>query len=255
MKNGVVFLPLLLVTAISLSACGLPRPQSDGAASATSAAATVSTAQEAEKAGDWQVAAGQWASILDKDPGNRDALVFFARDMRLAGQCGQAFEKVSHFVAAHPNDAGLGLELAKCHLSSGRPEAGEILARGVVEGHQDMSEAHTVLGVALDRMGLSAEAVVEHTKAAQLAPLSATAHSNLALALALNGDLPGALETARRSITMPGADIRVRQNLAFLEALNGNADRAVAMVAQDLPPGSAESDIALYKKIAARVGR
>ena len=57
--------------------------------------------------------------------------------------------------------------------------------------------------------------------------------ANKGLSLALAGKLPEGLGVMRAAAAIPGAPARVRVNLAVLEALNGDGDRAATILSQE----------------------
>jgi Flp pilus assembly protein TadD len=103
------------------------------------------------------------------------------------------------------------------------------------------------MGVALDGLGRHGEAQLAYAAALALQPGEASVLCNLGLSQALDGDLKKAEGTLRKASAAPGADAQVRQNLAFVIALQGRFDEASLLARQDLPPEIAAQNIAYVK--------
>ncbi|MBW6525997.1 tetratricopeptide repeat protein [Sphingomonas sp. RHCKR7] len=70
------------------------------------------------------------------------------------------------------------------------------------------------------------------------------------LALALAGDLPGALQVLMPAARGPQADAKTRQNLAFTLALAGQWPQARALAAYDLPADAVDRRLAAWAALA-----
>ena len=76
-------------------------------------------------------------------------------------------------------------------------------------------------GAVLDQMGRHEEAQRYYASALKIVPDEPSVLSNLGLSYALSKNLPKAEETLRRASAQPGAEPRVRQNLALVVGLQG----------------------------------
>ncbi len=76
--------------------------------------------------------------------------------------------------------------------------------------------------------------------------------SNLGLSYALNKQLPQAEETLRDSANNPKADMRIRQNLALVLALEGKFGEAENWSRRDLAPIDAAANVASIRKMIAQ---
>jgi Flp pilus assembly protein TadD len=65
----------------------------------------------------------------------------------------------------------------------------------------------------------------------------------------LTGELPKAEALLRQAIALPGADSRVRQNLALVVGLEGRFDEAEKIASAELPPDEAAANIAYLKEM------
>jgi len=76
--------------------------------------------------------------------------------------------------------------------------------------------------------------------------------SNLGLSYALSKQLPQAEETLRDAANNPKADMRVRQNLALVLALEGKFGEAEDWSRRDLAPIDAAANVASIRKMIAQ---
>ncbi len=73
--------------------------------------------------------------------------------------------------------------------------------------------------------------------------------SNYGMSYALTGDLKNAEKYLRQALAQPGADSRVRQNLALVVGLSGRFDEAQKIASQDLSPEQAAANMAYLKQM------
>ena len=73
--------------------------------------------------------------------------------------------------------------------------------------------------------------------------------SNLGMSYLLAGDTRGAETYLRRAFEQPGADSRVRQNLALVIGLQGRFAEAEQVAAHELPPEEAAANVAFLRQM------
>ncbi len=73
--------------------------------------------------------------------------------------------------------------------------------------------------------------------------------SNLGLSYALSRNLPMAETTLRTAVAQPGADMRVRQNLALVLALQGKFAEAEGVSRNDLSPSDAAANVGEIRRM------
>jgi Flp pilus assembly protein TadD len=76
--------------------------------------------------------------------------------------------------------------------------------------------------------------------------------SNLGLSYALSKNLPKAEETLRLAAAQPGAEPKVRQNLALVVGLQGRFQEAESIARGDLSSDEAAANVAYLKKMLAQ---
>jgi Flp pilus assembly protein TadD len=72
------------------------------------------------------------------------------------------------------------------------------------------------------------------------------------MSYALAKDLKNAEATLRRAVAMPGANPRVRQNLALVVGLEGRFAEAETIARADLPPEQADANVAYLRQMLAQ---
>src|SRR6185437_981723 len=92
----------------------------------------------------------------------------------------------------------------------------------------------SVQGAVADRLDDHARAQGFYQEALKISPNQPAVLSNLGLSYALSKQLPLAEDTLRQAAALPGADSRVRQNLALVLALEGKFDEAEQVSQRDM---------------------
>ena len=101
-------------------------------------------------------------------------------------------------------------------------------------------------------MGQHGDARKLYEQALGLAPNDPTVLSNYGMSYVLTGELDRAEELLRKAIAAPGADSRVRQNLALVVGLQGRFDEAKKIASEELSPEQAAANIAYLKQMLAQ---
>lgn len=83
------------------------------------------------------------------------------------------------------------------------------------------AEAHSLLGLAYDRVGLGRPAIQQHKKALELSPGSAWLHNNLGYSYMTQGQHPLAIEQFEKALKLDPHNARYRNNLAVTLGLAG----------------------------------
>jgi len=153
-------------------------------------------------------------------------------------------------VAGSPHDAGYRALLGQAYLLDGRFVSAEMALRDALALSPDQPKA--VIRLALAQIGRNNLAGAHETLAA--APAD-TPQADLGLAFALSGDSQAAIALLDAAARAPGADGRVRQNLALAYAIDGRWEEARATAAQDLPANELNTQLIRWAQIAnARAG-
>jgi len=163
----------------------------------------------------------------------RQAADTFARGQARSriGDVSGAVALIEQAVELSPRTPAYRMFLADLYLKSGRFDSaeatyGDVLALDPANPRAALSAALTAIGT-----GRNDQAVDRLEKIADTAP-----PSDVGLAFALAGQPQRAIELLEPAARAPGADGRLRQNLALAYALAGEWDKAQATAAQDISP-------------------
>ncbi len=157
----------------------------------------------------------------------------------------KAIAAAERAVAGAPHDAGYRALLGQAYLLDGRFLSAEMALRDALALSPDQPKA--VVRLALAQIGRNNQAGAHETLAA--APVD-TPPADLGLAFALSGDTQAAIALLDAAARSPGADARVRQNLALAYALDGRWAEARATAAQDLPANELNTQLVRWAQIA-----
>ena len=148
-------------------------------------AADLVTGFEHHKAGRLGRAEAHYRKVLEKVPGNPDALHLLGVIALDRGQPDRAIQLIKKAIAVQPN----------------------------------LAQAHSNLGNALLARGRTADAIASYRRAIELEPRFAAAHNNLGRALADQGDLAAGVESCRRAVELDPSVADAHNN--FGNALRG----------------------------------
>ena len=104
----------------------------------------------------------------------------------------------------------------------------------------------------LDQQGKNDEARKLYVEAQTYAPDEPSILSNLGMSYLLTGNLAKAEDALRKAAALPGADSRVRQNLALAVGLQGRFEEAEKIATAELSPEQAAANVAYLKNMLAQ---
>ena len=193
-----------------------------------------------------------WGRRNEASPGNKIAALNYARALRAQERYEQAVAMLQTAALKNPSDTELRGAYGKALADAGRlKEAAEVLANSHTPEHPNWSILSTQGSVA-DELGDHAQAQSYYAAALKIAPGEPSVLSNLGLSYALSKDLTQAEGTLRQAAAHPRADVRVRQNLALVLALQGKFSEAEEVARRDLPPGEASANVASIRAMIAQ---
>lgn len=200
-----------------------------------SAPATPSQIAAAERA-DPLTRAAFWNAEHRKDAGNLQTTISLLRALRGIDSYDRIEEVAPQAIAIHPTAWELYLEYGRAKLAKGEPtRAIPIFARSADFAPIDEASPLAALGLAFDQIERHDRAQEAYEIALEREPERVSTLSNYGLSLALSGKLEEAETVLRQAVDMPGADVRVRQNLALILGLQGRFDE-MTDVAPYTPP-------------------
>lgn len=234
---------LAIVATIGVSGCSKTVNDATGAIGASSAATLP------KEDGALRRFAEDWGRRYDARPKDKATALTYARALHALDQNAQAVAVLQGLAIQNPEDMKVLGAYGKALADAGRlKEAADILTRAHTPERPDWSVLSTQGSIA-DQLGGHDEARGFYEAALKIKPNDPTVLSNLGLSHALARQLPRAEETLVHAVRQPGADARVRQNLALVLALQGKFDQAEQWSRHDLPPMEAAANVAAIREM------
>lgn len=233
---GLVLLPL---TAALLAGCAKPKDATDP--TTTGAIGQPLTAEDFDKA------VAHWGARYAADEKAKDTALNYAAALSRVGRSDQAVAVLQKTVIYHPDDRDVLASYGKALAASGKLDlAIDTIRRAQTPDNPDWRLMSAEAAI-LDQVGRNEEARRLYARALAIAPNEPSVLSNYGMSYVLTGDLPRAEELLRQAIAAPGADSRVRQNLALVVGLQGRFDEAQKIASAELSPEQAAANVAYLR--------
>ena len=188
-------------------------------------------------------AAESVGKAYEKNPKDRQAGLNYANLLRMSGRNDQALAVMQQVAIFHPTDREVLAAYGKSQAAAGQIEQ----ALGTIQRAQTPDRPDWRLksaeGAILDQLGRAPEARTRYREALDLKPNDPSILSNLGMSYVLEGDLRTAETYMRSASGQPGADSRVRQNLALVVGLQGRFEEAEKIASAELSPEQAKANV------------
>lgn len=209
-------------------------------------------------------AAQSIGSAYERNPKDRNTGLSYANVLMMTGRQQQALAVMQQIAIAHPTDRDVLAAYGKAQAAAGQLEqALATINRAQTPDRPDW-KLYSAEGAVLDQLGRTQDARAKYRMALDIQPNEPSVLSNLGMSYVLSGDLRTAETYLRKSSEQPGADSRVRQNLALVVGLQGRFDEAEKIASSELTREQAEANLAYlrsmlsqqnsWKKLAAKDG-
>jgi Flp pilus assembly protein TadD len=183
------------------------------------------------------------------NPRDPEAALAYAQALRALGQRAQAVSVLQQASMHEPQNMKLLGAYGRALADAGDyNQALDVLSHAHTPEQPDW-RILSAQGAVLDQMGRHQDAQGYYTTALKIVPDEPSVLSNLGLSYALAKDLTQAEATLRRAVARPGADPRVRQNLALVVGLQGRFAEAESIARADLPAEEAAANVAYLKQM------
>jgi Flp pilus assembly protein TadD len=190
-----------------------------------------------------------WGQRYERNPKDKTAAMTYARSLHALDQNAQAAAVMQGLAITYPDDMKVLGAYGKALADAGKvSQAAEVLQKAHTPERPDWSILSTQ-GSLADQLGDHESARGYYEAALKIRPNEPTVLSNLGLSYALAKNLPRAEETLRVAVSQPRADMRVRQNLALVLALQGKFAEAEELSRRDLPPMEAAQNVASIREM------
>lgn len=186
------------------------------------------------------------------NPNDVGAALAYGKALRAEGKRDQAVAVLQKASIANPENKALLAGYGRALADNGDfQQAFDVLSRAHSPDNPDW-RILSAQGAVLDQLGRYDDARHYYDSALKIVPDEPSVLSNLGLSYVLSKDLPKAEETLRRANSRPGADQRVRINLAFVVGLEGRLGEAESIVKAGLAPEEAAANVTYLHRLLAR---
>jgi Flp pilus assembly protein TadD len=194
-------------------------------------------------------ATSQWAVAYAKDPKDSKKALGYARSLKAIGSKERSFEILKMAYGANPNDGEVAAELGRVALDIGQLDvARSALKSAEAQGFTDWRTL-SALGTLHSKKGENAEAQQYYLAALEKKPDAVPVINNLALSYALDGNAQKAEALLRRASADGASDKRIRQNLALVLGVQGKFDEAREMASVDMTEDQTKSSVAYMRNM------
>ncbi len=196
-----------------------------------------------------QQATSYWQRQYERDPKVKKTGLQFATALRMTGRNDQALAVMQKVAIYHPEDRSVLAAYGKALAGAGDlNKALATIQRAQTPDNPDW-KLHSAEGAIYDQMGKPELARAQYRRALDLKPGEPSILSNLGMSYLLAGDLRAAETYLQQAINRPGADSRVRQNLALVIGLQGRFKEAEKVAAGELQSDEAERNVAFLRQM------
>jgi Flp pilus assembly protein TadD len=196
--------------------------------------------------------ADQLGRAYARDPKDKNLSLRYAAVLQMSGRPDQSLAVMRRAAIVHPKDRDVLAAYGKALAAAGEFEpALDAVRRAQTPEYPDWKLVSAEAAI-LDQLGKSQEARSLYRRALDLRPNEPSVLSNLGMSYVLEGDLKAAETHLRTAIAAPGADSRVRQNLALVVGLQGRFKEAEEIAGQELSPEQAKANVAYLRSMLAQ---
>jgi Flp pilus assembly protein TadD len=194
----------------------------------------------------------RWGRRYDANPGEKVASINYARALRALTQYSQATAVMQSAAIKAPNDFDVLGAYGKALADAGQwKQADDVLSRSYTPERPNWSSM-SAQGIVADQMGDHLRAQGLYRDALKIAPGEPAVQANLGLSYALTRQLPLAEQTLRDAAANPRTDVRVREDLALVLALQGKFAEAEEIERRDLSASDAAANVASIRQMIAQ---
>lgn len=213
--------------------------------------ASVPQPPSADDEGRLRAYATDMAARYAAHPDDKAVALAYATALRRLTQYPQAVAILQRLAVEHPHDMPVLAAYGKALADAGRlQEAMTVLENAHTPDRPNWSVL-SAQGSVSDQLGDHARARAYYEAALKIVPNQPQVLSNLGLSYALEHKMPQAEAALRQAAAQPGADARVRQNLALVLTAEGNYGEAEAISRRDMPAIDAAQTVGSMREMVA----
>ncbi len=187
-----------------------------------------------------------------RNPKDVDTAMRYAAALQANGNNDQSLAVMRKLAIEYPRERKVLAAYGKALAAAGQLEpALDAVRRAQTPEYPDWKLMSAEAAI-LDQLEQTAEARRLYHRALELQPGEPTILSNLGMSHVLEGDLKSAETYLRRAVQAPGADSRVRQNLALVVGLQGRFKEAEEIAGRELSPEQAQANVTYLRSMLAQ---
>jgi Flp pilus assembly protein TadD len=207
----------------------------------------LATAAEIDR--NYEKAASHYDRLYAQRPNDKKVIIGYTRNLRYLGLSNESIKILKTKLIQFPDDTDLQMELGKSQLAASLiNDASDTLVK-IIERTPESWEAHSALGIILDRGGNFENAQTSFNRALKLSPNNMDVMNNLALSLAQAGQLNQAIKMLEKIIQDKSAGPQSRQNLAMFYGLKGKFEKARRLSQTDLPKNLVNRNLLIFQEL------
>ncbi len=187
-----------------------------------------------------------------RDPKNVGTAMRYAEALQISGRADQALAVMRKLAIDFPKERQVLAGYGKALAAAGELEpALDAVRRAQTPEYPDWKLVSAEAAI-LDQLGKQDEARRLYGRALEMKPGEPSVLSNLGMSHLLAGDVKKAETYLRQASQAPGADSRVRQNLALVVGLQGRFKEAEEIAASEMSPAQAQANVAYLRSMLAQ---
>lgn len=238
---------MALALALALSSCASTSSNGKTDSMATGSIPAMAKPVEQMTPGEIASATDTMGRAYEKNRKNAQVGIAYANLLQMSGRAPQALSVMQQVVIANPSDRQVLAAYGKAQAAAGQlDQALTTISRAQTPDRPDW-RLYSAQGAVLDQLGRTQEARAAYQQAMQIQPNEPSILSNMGMSYLLGGDLKTAETYLRTAAQQPGADSRIRQNLALVVGLQGRFDEADRIARAELSPDQAQANLAYLR--------
>ncbi len=238
---------LAVLAAVSLAGCAGKDRMSTGSVSRDS-----SRSAEAMSARELASSIDALGRSYAKNPKDMNTAMRYASALQMNGRNDQALAVMRKLAIDYPQERQVLAAYGKALAASGELQpALDAVRRAQTPEYPDWKLMSAEAAI-LDQLGQQDEARRLYGRALEMKPGEPSILSNLGMSYVLSGDLKNAESYMRQAAQAPGADSRVRQNLALIVGLQGRFREAEEIAGRELSPEQASANVTYLRSMLAQ---
>lgn len=187
-----------------------------------------------------------------RNPKDANTAMRYAEALQISGRSDQALAVMRKLAIDYPKERQVLAGYGKALAAAGELEpALDAIRRAQTPEYPDWRLVSAEAAI-LDQLGQQAEARRLYGRALEMKPGEPSILSNLGMSHLLGGDLAQAEAYLRKATQAPGADSRVRQNLALVVGLQGRFKEAEEIATREMSPEQAKANVAYLRSMLAQ---